>query len=113
MIRTARLSVVAAATVLAGVSLGACGGSSLSASSSCRDFMNANATEQHEMIDQLASEYQKPDYTSPLGEPEVPYDCSANATNSLGYFFQHAEGSPRPALKPRSQFVGVHLAPSQ
>jgi hypothetical protein len=72
--------------------LSACGGSSLSASSSCKDFMNASAVEQHEVVDQLASRYQKPDYSTPLGEPEVPYYCTANPSTTLGEFFTKAEG---------------------
>jgi len=71
--------------------LSACAGSGLSASSSCKDFMNASSVEQHEIVDQLASQYKKPDYATPLGEPEVPYYCSANPSTTLGDFFQKAE----------------------
>lgn len=88
--RITRMS-TAAAGVIASVGLIACGGSGLSASSSCQDFMKASASEQHEVIDQLASHYQKAAYTTPLGEPEVPYYCSANPSVTLGQFFQKAE----------------------
>jgi hypothetical protein len=54
--------------------------------------MNASATEQHEIVDQLASKFRKPDYATPLGEPEVPYYCSANPSTSPEQFFQKAEG---------------------
>jgi hypothetical protein len=79
------------AAVIVAVNLGACSASGLSASSSCQDFMNASATEQHEVVDQLASQYNKPDYATPIGEPEVPYYCSANHSTTLGQFFQKAE----------------------
>lgn len=68
-----------------------CGGSSLSASSSCKDFMAASAMEQHEVVDQLSSHYDKPAYSTPLGEPEVPYYCSSSPSVTLGQFFQKAE----------------------
>jgi hypothetical protein len=84
--------IAAVAAVGSFLTLSACGGSSLSASSSCRDFMNASAVEQHEVVDQLAGRYRKPDYSTPLGEPEVPYYCSANPTTTLADFFTKAEG---------------------
>jgi hypothetical protein len=68
-----------------------CGGSSLSASSSCKDFMAASALEQHEVVDQLSSHYDKPAYSTPLGEPEVPYYCTSSPSVTLGQFFQKAE----------------------
>jgi len=73
------------------LALSACAGSGLSASSTCRDFMDASVTEQHEVTDQLASHYQKATYATPLGEPEVPYYCTANPSVTLGDFFQKAE----------------------
>jgi hypothetical protein len=81
----------AVAGVLASLGLTACGGGALSASSSCQSFMQASAMEQHEVVDQLASQYRKAAYTTPLGEPEVPYYCSANPSVTLGQFFQKAE----------------------
>jgi hypothetical protein len=77
---------------LASLALSACGGSGLSASSTCRDFLNASPSDQQSIIDQLASQYDKPDYTTPLGMPEVPYFCTASPSVTLGYFFQHASG---------------------
>jgi hypothetical protein len=87
----ARLT-VAAVGVISGLALNACSSGSLSASSTCQDFMKASVSEQHEIIDQLASKYDKPDYTTPLGEPEVPYYCTANPSTTLEQFFQKAEG---------------------
>ena len=83
--------VAAIAATTAGCAIGACGIGGLSATSTCRDFMNASAAEQHEVIDTLASRYRKPDYTTPIGEPEVPYYCSANPSITLEQFFQKAE----------------------
>jgi hypothetical protein len=82
----------AAASLTATLGLAACGGSTLSAASTCHDFMNADATTQHEAVDRLAAQYSKPDYATPLGEPEVPYFCSANPSVTLGSFFARAEG---------------------
>lgn len=82
---------VAIAGVISCLSLSACAGSGLSAASTCQDFMKASQTEQHEVTDQLASQYKKAEYATPLGEPEVPYYCSANPSVTLGQFFQKAE----------------------
>lgn len=73
------------------LSVSACSGSGLSASSTCSDFMNASAVEQHEIVDQLAAQYKKPSYATPLGEPEVPYACSANPSLTLEEFFRRAQ----------------------
>ena len=81
----------AVVSVIACLSLSACGGGDLSASSTCQDFMKASAIAQHEVTDQLASQYKKAAYATPLGEPEVPYYCSANPSVTLGDFFQKAE----------------------
>jgi len=78
-------------SVITCLSLSACAGSDLSASSTCDDFMKASAMAQHEVTDQLASQYKKAAYATPLGEPEVPYYCSANPSATLGYFFERAE----------------------
>ena len=88
--RSARIG-IAVIGVISSLALSACGSSGLSASSSCQDFMNASAIEQHEIVDQLASHYNKPAYTTPLGEPEVPFYCSANHSITLEQFFQKAE----------------------
>jgi hypothetical protein len=89
--RTARIG-MATAGVVSALALSACSGSGLTASSSCHDFMNASASEQHEAIDKLAGQYNKPDFATPLGEPEIPYYCSAQPSVTLGQFFQKAEG---------------------
>jgi len=84
-------TITAATAATAALALGACGGGTLTASSSCREFMTASATEQHEVVYQLASQYRKPAFATPLGEPEVPYYCSASPSVTLGEFFAKAE----------------------
>jgi hypothetical protein len=84
-----RLALAGLATSLA---LSACGTSELTAASSCRDLLNAPASAQHEAIDRLSAQYRKPDFATPLGEPEVPYYCSANPGATLGAFFARAGG---------------------
>lgn len=74
------------AAVIAG-----CGGGGLSASSTCKDFSEASPEEQHEVISSLSSKYGTPDYTTPLGEPEVGYYCASSPDTTLEEFFQHAK----------------------
>jgi hypothetical protein len=69
-----------------------CGGG-LSASSSCKDFSEASFEEQTKIISSLSSKYDTPDYTSPLGEPEVAYYCASSPETTLEAFFQQAEES--------------------
>lgn len=88
--QSVRIGMVAV-SVISTLALSSCGGSALSASSSCQDFMKSSVSEQHEVIDQLSSQYRKAAYATPLGEPEVPYYCSANPTVTLGQFFAKAE----------------------
>ncbi len=70
-----------------------CGGGSLSASSTCKDFSEASPEEQHEVISSLSSKYDTPDYTTPLGEPEVGYYCASSPETTLEQFFQQAQES--------------------
>jgi hypothetical protein len=82
--------VLAILVVGTGALLSACGGGALSATSTCQDFMQASPTEQQQVISQLAEQYHKPSYATPLGEPEVPYYCADNPNVTLGDFFSHA-----------------------
>jgi hypothetical protein len=68
-------------------------GSGLSAGSTCKDFSGASFEEQHEVIDSLSSKYDTPDYTSPLGEPEVGYYCASSPDTTLEEFFENASES--------------------
>ncbi len=87
--RLARALTVTTA-LLSVCALGACNSNSLGASSTCSQFMSSSLQQQQEVVDQLATQYNKPDYTTPLGSPEVPYFCSANPNVTLGHFFQEA-----------------------
>lgn len=67
------------------------GSLSLSASSTCQEFMNASPAAQVSIVDSLAAQYHKPDYATPLGEPDVPYYCASNPSVTLGQFFENAQ----------------------
>jgi hypothetical protein len=54
--------------------------------------MDASQQAQASIISQLATKYDKPDYATPLGEPEVPYYCASNPDVTLGQFFSNASG---------------------
>lgn len=84
----ARAGMLIAVVSVAG-SIAGCG-SSLSASSSCSDFLKASPQDQQTVVSKLAGQYQKPDYATPLGEPEVPYYCASNPDVTLGQFFSRA-----------------------
>jgi hypothetical protein len=83
--------VVATAVVSSAALLAGCGGSGPSASSTCQDFMNASSSDQQAVVEQLAGRYDKPEYATPLGSPEVPFYCTSNPTVTLGQFFESAQ----------------------
>jgi len=89
MKRRAVAAILSAGLVV--VAIAGCG-SSLSASSTCQDFLSASPQDQQTAVEKLAAQYDKPDYATPLGEPDVPYYCSGNPSATLGYFFSHAQG---------------------
>jgi hypothetical protein len=86
------IAVIIMGLVVMPLALAGCGGG-LSASSTCKDFSEASAEEQHEVISSLSSKYDTPDYTSPLGEPEVGYYCASNPETTLEQFFEQAAES--------------------
>jgi hypothetical protein len=90
MKKSIRLGSMFAALAFSAVVAGACNGSGLTAASTCSQFMNATPQAQQTIVDQLATQYNKPDYASPLGAPEVPYYCAANPNVTLGQFFSNA-----------------------
>ncbi len=79
--------------VVMGLVVTGCGGGGLSAGSTCKDFSEASAEEQHEAISSLSSKFGTPDYTTPLGEPEVGYYCASSPETTLEEFFQQAAES--------------------
>jgi len=75
---------------LAALPLAACAGSGLSSASTCSSFLQASPSDQAAIVEQLAAQYNKPDYATPLGEPEVPYACAGRPTMTLAEFFKEA-----------------------
>ena len=73
--------------------IGGCGGSGLSASSTCQDFMSASPEEQEEAISKLSSEFNTPETATPLGRPNVPYACASEPDLTLEEYFQRAHES--------------------
>ena len=90
MIGKVRTAVAVVALTSMGLVVSSCQGGGLTASSTCQDFLNASPSDQSQVVTQLAGHYDKPEYATPLGAPEVPYYCSANPTVTLGQFFAHA-----------------------
>jgi hypothetical protein len=83
-----RLAAVCA--ILAAIALAGCGEAGLSESSTCKDFLAADPADQQSVTQQLAGKFNKPDYASPLGMPEVPYYCAGNPDTTLKEFFESA-----------------------
>jgi hypothetical protein len=61
-----------------------------SGASTCDEFLHSPVAEQDEVVNALASEYQKPDYTTPLGRPSVNYNCASDPDMTLDEFFANA-----------------------
>jgi hypothetical protein len=61
---------------------------SLSASSSCQDFLNASQSDQVQAIDSIAAQEHAPDATTPLGMPNVSYLCANDPGQTLGWAVQ-------------------------
>lgn len=61
--------------------------SGLSASSSCKDFMEASPEEQSGAISKLSAQFNTPEVATPLGSPSVAYTCSSNPEMSLEELF--------------------------
>ena len=64
--------------------LAGCGQASLSASSSCQDFLSASPTDQDAAVSKLAGELHAPDAVTPLGRPNVNYLCANEPNMTLG-----------------------------
>ncbi|MGA8745418.1 MAG: hypothetical protein WB507_06115 [Solirubrobacterales bacterium] len=52
--------------------------------------MAASPEAQSEAISKLSSQFDTPEYATPVGSPEVSYYCAGNPTTSLEQFFKHA-----------------------
>ena len=86
--RFKRAWMVAGAAACA-VWIAGCGG--LTEASTCSDFMKASPQAQQSIVLNLAGKYQKPDFATPLGMPEVPYYCASHPSTSLRQFFALAQ----------------------
>lgn len=67
-------------------------GNDLTGSSTCADFMNAQPDQQDQVVNTLATKYGKPDFTTPLGRPDVNYECAQRPSMTLDQFFSSAQG---------------------
>lgn len=77
-------AVLATCLVLATPVVSGCGGPSLSASSSCQDFLNAAPQDQDTAVSKLAGDLHAPDAVTPLGRPNVNYMCANEPNMTLG-----------------------------
>jgi len=72
--------------VLGALAVGLSGcSSSLSAKSSCKDFLNASQSDQIQAIDKVAAQEDAPDATTPLGMPNISYLCAGDPNQTLGW----------------------------
>jgi hypothetical protein len=85
------LAIIVLAIIIFVVARAASSNSGLSGNSTCQDFLNSSSAAQQAVIQRLATQYDKPDYVTPLGEPEVSYYCAANPSITLGQFFANAQ----------------------
>jgi hypothetical protein len=83
-----RIGALALSTVSLAFVFG-CGGSSLAASSSCHDFLNASQQEQDEAVSRLAGALHAPNADTPLGRPNINYLCAGNPQMTLGEAVSH------------------------
>lgn len=61
---------------------------SLTAKSSCKDFLNASQSDQIKAIDKIAPQEDAPDATTPLGMPNISYLCTGDPGQTLGWAIQ-------------------------
>jgi hypothetical protein len=68
-------------------------GSQLSADSSCSDYLDASQQDQHEAVNRLVKDlHADPSLTTPLGFPEVAYECGTDPDNKLGTIIKGING---------------------
>lgn len=53
--------------------------------------MKATSDQQDQVVDTLATKYGKPDFTTPLGRPDVNYECAQRPSMTLDQFFASAK----------------------
>lgn len=71
------------------VGLAGCSGS-LTAKSSCNDFLNASQSDQIQAIDKIAAQEDAPDATTPLGMPNISYLCTGDPNQTLGWAIEQS-----------------------
>ncbi|MGH3199339.1 MAG: hypothetical protein ACRDNT_26220 [Streptosporangiaceae bacterium] len=71
------------------IGLAGCSGS-LTAQSSCKDFLNASQSDQIQAIDKIAGQENAPDATTPLGMPNVSYLCAGSPSQTLGWAIEQS-----------------------
>ena len=81
--KSARRAFALCLTIAAPV-LAACGGSGLSANSSCREFLNASPQDQDAAVSRLAGQLHAPEADTPLGRPNINAICSVEPNMTLG-----------------------------
>lgn len=74
---------LAATTLLTGC------GKHLTANSSCRDFLNASASEQDAAVNRIAADLHAGNAVTPLGRPNINYLCANAPGMTLGTAIQH------------------------
>jgi hypothetical protein len=50
----------------------------------CKDFLAASQTDRDEVVLRLAAEYHNPGVTTPLGRPDVEFNCTEKPDLLLG-----------------------------
>jgi hypothetical protein len=63
---------------------------SLTAQSSCKDFLNASQSDQIQAIDKIAAQEDAPDATTPLGMPNISYLCTGSPNQTLGWAIEQS-----------------------
>lgn len=85
MIRGRRsLRILAAAAVVSYVSAGCASGPKMDSNTICKDFLAASQTDRDEVVLRLAAEYHNPGVTTPLGRPDVEFNCTEKPDLLLG-----------------------------
>jgi hypothetical protein len=89
--RPCALGAATAASVLT-LCLSGCMGQGLSADSSCKDYLHASQQDQMQAVDDLVAKlHADPALTTPLGFPEVAYQCSGDSDQTLGDVIKSVE----------------------
>jgi hypothetical protein len=75
--------VVASAIAVAGC------GNSISATTSCNDFLHASPQDQDAAVSKVAADQHAPNSVTPLGRPNINYICASAPNMTLGDAVSH------------------------